>query len=356
MALARFTTLLVLSVGFIMSTGSARAAATNWVGDSRAAVRLITAADNIPADSTLEAGLEFRFAKGWHGYWRTPGDAGIPPAVDWSASENISGEEISWPTPHRLVIDDLQNSVYENDVVLPVKLFLKQAHTSVRIKASITYAACSDVCVPLEAELTLALPTGAGGTSAQSGLISSGQKRVPGSPDAAGVDVIGTRFAGSASEPTLVVDLKSRSGAFVEPDLFVEGAGNGIPPAPKVELQDAGKTARLIVRLAAFPPAGRPLTLTLIDENRTAEFKVPAGQAIPENGSLFFAALLSALLGGLILNLMPCVLPVLSIKLFAFTREAGGSLRDVRLGSAATASGITFSFMVLAASLVGLKW
>jgi suppressor for copper-sensitivity B len=356
MALARFTTLLVLSAGFIMSTGSARAAATDWVGDSRAAVRLITATNNIAANSILEAGLEFRFAKGWHGYWRTPGDAGIPPAVDWSASENISGEEISWPAPHRLVIDELQNSVYENGVVLPVKLFLKQAHTSVRIKASITYAACSDVCVPLEAELTLALPTGAGGTSAQSGLISSGQKRVPGSPDAAGVDVIGTRFAGPASEPTLVVDLKSRSGPFLQPDLLVEGAGDGIPPAPKVELQDAGKTARLTVRLAALPPVGRPLTLTLIDENRAAEFKVPTGQAIPERSSLFFAALLSALLGGLILNLMPCVLPVLSIKLFAFTRQAGGGLREVRLGSAATASGITFSFMLLAASLVGLKW
>jgi suppressor for copper-sensitivity B len=81
MALARLTTLLVLSTGLIMSTGSARAAATDWVGDSRAAVRLITAADNVTADSTLEAGLEFRFAKGWHGYWRTPGDAGIPPAA-----------------------------------------------------------------------------------------------------------------------------------------------------------------------------------------------------------------------------------------------------------------------------------
>ncbi|WKA29537.1 protein-disulfide reductase DsbD domain-containing protein [Bradyrhizobium roseum] len=275
MALARFTAVLVLSVGFITSTGSARAAATDWVGDRRAAVRLITATDNIPVESTLEARLEFRFAKGWHGYWRTPGNAGIPLAVDWSASENISGEEISWPAPHRLVIDELQNSVYENGVVLPVKLFLKQAHTSVWIKASITYAACSDVCVPLEAELTLALPSGAGSTSAQSGLISSAQKQVPGSPDAAGFEVIGIRFTGPSSGPTLVVDLRSRSEAFVEPDLFVEGAGNGIPPAPKVELQDGGKTARLTVRLAGLPPAGRPLTLTLIDENRAAEFKAP---------------------------------------------------------------------------------
>jgi DsbC/DsbD-like thiol-disulfide interchange protein len=340
-----------------MWTGNAaHAAATNWVGDSRAAVRLITATDHIAADSTLEAGLEFRFAKGWHGYWRTPGDAGIPPTVDWSASENISGADISWPAPHRLVIEELQNSVYENDVILPVKLHRKQAHTSVGVKASIGYAACSEVCVPLQAELALPLPSGAGGPSAESVLIDSAQKSVPGSPEAAGVDVIRARFAGTASEPTLVVDLQSKAEPFVRPDLFVEGAGNGIPPAPKVELQDAGKIARLTVRLVALPSPDRPLTLTLVDENRAAEFKGPAGDAIPAHSSVFFVALLSALLGGLILNLMPCVLPVLSIKLLAFTRQAGSGLRDVRLGSAATALGITTSFLLLAASLVGLKW
>ncbi|SHG47217.1 protein-disulfide reductase DsbD family protein [Bradyrhizobium erythrophlei] len=356
MVLAHLRALVVLSVGLLMWTGSARAAATNWVGDSQAVVRLITATDNIAADSTLEAGLEFRFAKGWHGYWRTPGDAGIPPTVDWSASENISGAETSWPAPHRLVIDELQNSVYENDVVLPVKLHLKQAHTSARVKASIEYAACSEICVPLEAELALPLPTGAGGPSAESVLIDSARKSVPGSTEAAGIDVIRTRYAGTASEPTLVVDLQSKVEAFVRPDLFVEGAGNGIPPAPKVELQDAGKTARLTVRLAALPPPDRPLTLTLVDENRGAEFKGPTGTTTGEHSSAFFAALLSAVLGGLILNLMPCVLPVLSIKLFAFTRQTGGGLRDVRLGSAATASGIMITFLLLAASLVGLKW
>jgi DsbC/DsbD-like thiol-disulfide interchange protein len=186
MALARFPTLVALSVGFIMWTGSARAAATDWVRDSRATARLITATNHIAADSTLEAGLEFRFAKGWHGYWRTPGDARIPPTVDRSASENISGAEISWPAPHHLVIDESQNSVYENDVVLPVKLYLKQAQTSARIKASIAYAACSEICVPLQAELTLPLSTGAGGPSAESVLINSAQKQVPGSPVAAG--------------------------------------------------------------------------------------------------------------------------------------------------------------------------
>src|SRR5580693_7374677 len=104
--------LVVASAGVMLSKADgARAASTDWIGNNHAAVRLITASDNPGNASTLDAGLEFRFAKGWHGYWRTPGDAGIPPTVDWSASENISGGEISWPAPHRLVIDDLQNSV-----------------------------------------------------------------------------------------------------------------------------------------------------------------------------------------------------------------------------------------------------
>ena len=79
-------------------------------------------------------------------------------------------------------------------------------------------------------------------------MIDSARKSVPGSAEAAGIDAIRTRFAGTASEPTLVVDLQSKAEAFVRPDLFVEGAGNGIPPAPKVDLRDAGKTARLTVR------------------------------------------------------------------------------------------------------------
>jgi suppressor for copper-sensitivity B len=92
---------------------NADAAATDWVGDGHAAVRLITATDSLATAPALDAALEFRFGKGWHGYWRTPGDAGIAPAIDWSGSDNIAGGEVAWPAPHRLVIEGLQNSVYE---------------------------------------------------------------------------------------------------------------------------------------------------------------------------------------------------------------------------------------------------
>lgn len=277
MALARFGLIVMLFASFApWTSGVAHAAASAWVGDNRVAVRLITATDNLAAGSTLDAGLEFRFAKGWHGYWRTPGDAGIAPMADWSGSENILRDEIAWPAPSRLVIEDLQNSVYENHVVLPVKLFLKQAGAPVRIKATVAYAACSEICVPYQADLALALQQGAGGAAAEAALIDAARKIVPGTPAAAGIEIVATRVEPVAPGPMLTVDLQSHDRPFVRPDLFVEGAGQGLPAAPKVDLGDGGKAAHLTVRLPALPPAGRPLIVTLTDEGRSAEFVVDA--------------------------------------------------------------------------------
>jgi suppressor for copper-sensitivity B len=82
---------------------------------------------------------------------------------------------------------------------------------------------------------------------------------------------------GGASEPRLVVDLRSKNGPFVRPDLFVEGVGSGIPAAPEVDLGDGGKAVRLTVRLPTQLRTERPLTLTLTDGDRAAEFELPAG-------------------------------------------------------------------------------
>jgi suppressor for copper-sensitivity B len=277
MALNRFSLIIIFAAGLIpTASGVAGAAVTDWVGDNHAAVRLITATDSV-ADSTLEAGLEFRFAKGWHGYWRTPGDAGVAPLIDWSGSENIARHDIAWPAPHRLVIEDLQNSVYDNHVVLPVKLSLESSDAPARILISVAYATCSEICVPYQADLALRLPVGAGGSSPEATAIDAARKTVPGTAAAAGIDIIGTRVAGPTSEPVLVVDLLSKDRPFTQPDLFVEGIGSGIPEAPKVELQANGKAARLTVRISQAPPFDRPLTLTLTDQDRAAEFQVNAG-------------------------------------------------------------------------------
>lgn len=357
MRFARCCFLLMVSAGVILSTaGGARAASTDWIGNSHASVRLITASDNPGTASTLDGGLEFRFAKGWHGYWRTPGDAGVAPAIDWSASDNIERVEVAWPAPHRLIIEGLQNSVYENHVVLPVKLFLKTAVAPARIRVSVAYAACSEICVPYQAELSLPVPLGLASRSAEAPTINAARRAVPGSAEAAGIEMVRTRIVDTSSGKKLLVDLRSNGVPFDRPDLFVEGTGDGIPAAPEVTLRDDGRTAHMSVGLPAILPPERHLTLTLTDGDRTAELPPPATGAIAGAPlTELFAIVLSALLGGLLLNLMPCVLPVLSIKLFAFVRHAESNLRDVRFGSTATACGIVASFLLLAASLIALK-
>lgn len=254
MALNRCCSIIMLTCGLVTATsGAAGAAVTDWVGDSHAAVRLITATDSVAADSTLDAGLEFRFSKGRHGYWRTPGDAGVAPAIDWSGSEYITRHDIAWPAPHRLVIEDLQNSIYVKHVVLPVKLSLEKTGAPARIRISLAYATCSEVCVPYQADLAFQLPLGAGRTSPEAIAINAARKTVPRTAAAAGIDIIGTRVAGPASEPALVVDLLSKDRPFVQPDLFIEGIGNGIPAAPKVELRANDQAVRLTVRISQVP-------------------------------------------------------------------------------------------------------
>lgn len=275
----RLVPALVLCLVPWLCTGSrAHAAATAWVGDQRAAVRLVTATDSVPTEPALDAGIEFRFGRGWHGYWRAPGDAGIAPQFDWTGSENIARHDLSWPAPHRLVVEDLQSSIYEGSVVLPIKLFPKNIGAAIRIDVSVNYGICSEVCVPNQAHLSLLLPVGSGTESTEANLIRSAQQAVPGSAEAAGIVIVGTRIAGAGSAQNLVVDLRSTGLPFVEPDLFVEGVGDGIPPAPSVAFEDGKRTARFTVKLTSQSSPGKTLIVTLTDSNRAAEFSVQASE------------------------------------------------------------------------------
>jgi len=337
----------------------AAAATTDWVGNQHAGVRLISATDAVSGASPVEAGLEFRFAPGWHGYWRTPGDAGIAPVIDWSASPGLTTATVAWPAPIRLVVSDLQNSTYEGQVALPVALTYADPRRAADMRVSIDYAACSNVCVPYHADLSLMLPVGAAVPSAEAATIAAARTAVPGTPTAAGIEVARQAFVGTGAQRTLVVALRSITAPFDHPDLFVENAGDGIPPAPAVLLGPDGRTATLTVPVAERPAAdtaSKELVLTLVDGGRSATFAGPAISAAAPDGGGLWTVLLSALLGGMILNLMPCVLPVLSIKLVGLTRQAGAGRRAVRVGFAATGLGIVTSFLAIAAALVALKW
>ncbi len=346
----------------IMAAKAALAAATGWVGDDHSAARLITAVDALGADKTIWAGLEIRLAPGWHSYWRTPGDAGVPPSLDWSGSQNLARAEVDWPAPARYSLQGFETAGYIDHVVLPLHLSLSQPGRPLVLAAQVSWAACAQICVPYTAKFALTLPPGAATPSPQAGLIEAARARVPGALAAAGITLLGANVRADGDNATLNVVLRSRKAPFTAPDLFVEGLDQGSPGRPVAALSEGGHAAALDVPVRgihAAAIAGKPLTLTLVDGGRAAQFTARPGLAAPGPGAAAIPRLLPilaiALLGGLVLNAMPCVLPVLSLKLLSVASHAGAERRRIRAGLVFTALGVIASFALIAAVLIGLK-
>jgi len=335
---------------FVLGIFPVYAASTAWIGDDRAAVRLVTATDAASHGTPIEAGLEFRFGEGWHGAWRSPGDAGLAPTFDWSGSDGLQFESVAWPAPVRLTVGDLQTFVYQSGVVLPLR-FLRHGDGAAHLRLHLVHAVCGEVCVPYRATLELTLPEGTDRPSAEADLIGAWRARVPGRPEAADFVIAGQAREGPPHDRRLVLQMTSERRPFVAPDMFVEGPKGAVTSPPSITLIDGGHAARLAVRL---PPdlADAALRVTVVDDGRSAEVSVPnlAGIMWGE----WLAILATALLGGLVLNAMPCVLPVLSLKAFTVMRAAGSDQGRVRAELLATAAGILASFLAIAVFLIAL--
>ncbi len=338
-------------------------AASQWSRNDHAQARLVSATTAVGTLTSLRLGLQFRLAPKWKIYWRSPGDAGYPPVIDWAGSTNLAAATPSWPAPKRYTIFGLNTFIYTGDVVLPITFEVRTPGRAVHAKAHVRYLLCDEICIPYEAKLSLKLPSGPAAPSGFTALIDRYQARVPGKGPGPvqGLTIIRAQMNGGKDAPVLEVLARS-SLPFSAPDLLVEGPRQLTFGAPKVQLSGQGRTAllRLPVSIsgeAASAPTSPRLTLTLIDGDRAMEQLVTAMPGVAE--AVPFAPLLTilalALIGGLILNLMPCVLPVLSLKLLSVIGHGGGDRRDLRLGFLATAAGILFSFLVLAVVAVGLK-
>ncbi|HUA77605.1 MAG TPA: protein-disulfide reductase DsbD domain-containing protein, partial [Acetobacteraceae bacterium] len=309
-----------------------------------------------------DGGLEIRLAPGWHIYWRTPGAAGLPPAITWQGSRNLKGAPISWPAPLRIPLDGLQSYGYEGTVVLPIALRLAQPGAPLHLRATVDYMVCRNICVPRHAVLGLALPSGIALPGPVAALIAAARSRVPGDLARLGLTLVrAAAVPAGARRSDLVLTFAGRTASLIAPDLFVEGLPQGAPGPPHLMAGDEPGRAILVLRGIEAPAtvlAGRLLKFTLTDgPDRAATFAarpVPAA-AIAGAALLPFGVLALAFLGGLILNVMPCVLPVLALKIMAVAGLAGAERRVARLELLTTAGGVLAGFAVLAAALIALK-
>jgi suppressor for copper-sensitivity B len=349
----------VIAALFAAFSGRVAAAAeSQWNRNEHAGIRIVSAATATGNGESLRFGLQFQLAPGWKIYWRSPGDAGFPPRIDWSGSGNVAGAEIRWPAPERFELFGLDTFGYGGEVVLPIEIRPQQPGAPIALAARVDYLICEKICIPYDTQLALSLPAGAAAPSAHAHLIDRFVARVPGG--GAGLTIERVEFhRGTAPELSIVAQ---GAMAFERPDAFIEGPKGWTFGKPAVALDDGGR--RAVLRAAARPDAGAAgdtlagseVTVTLVDGERAAERTLPVFAGAAARGELALAGVLAlALLGGLILNLMPCVLPVLSLKLLNVVGHGGAGRRVIRGNFLASAAGILASFLLLAAILVGLK-
>ncbi len=355
---------LFVGLGFL-ATSHAIAATSDDFSSTALTARLITVQDGVPPGAeTLSAGLDLTLSEGWKTYWRSPGEVGIPPQIDWSGSSNVAGVEMLWPAPERFTAFGIENFGYHDTVVFPLRVTLERPGEPVDLTGAVKLLVCSEVCVPQTFDLTLSLPSGSDIDTVSASRISTFLSRVPTEGDQTGVsDAVASI---DAKQTTLTLELQSAT-AFGTPDVFAElGAGTALGK-PDIRLGDGGRRlwARIPILtvhaelyhdpvLTVTDGPARALTLTpqLISPPPAPPFRLE--QLVPGLDKLAWIALV-AFLGGLILNVMPCVLPVLSIKLSSAIKTEARGARSVRIGFLFAAAGVMSFMWSLAAILYALQ-
>ncbi|HBK05440.1 MAG TPA: cytochrome C biogenesis protein [Acetobacteraceae bacterium] len=320
-----------------VASGPAHALESAPVSSKRAVATLVTETNAMEPGKPFRVGLRLRMADGWHTYWKNPGDAGVPPDL---TIEGASQSPIDWPTPRRVAEGPVMTYAYLNEVLLPVTV---TAQTGT-IKAHAQWLVCKDICVPEESDFSLTLPVGIPSPSAQAGLFAAHDRAVPRtSPWSARIAPDGTLFVqGPELTPATVTDAWF------------------IPDQPEWIQDDAAQP--LSVRMGGFTLALKPakgfdatkdLTGVLSVRDRTGmqtDVVVDAvpGPPPPEAMPPLAQILVFAFLGGLILNLMPCVFPILAMKAVSLAGHAGRG----RAHAVAYTAGVLVTFVALAAGLL----
>ncbi|HVA35838.1 MAG TPA: protein-disulfide reductase DsbD domain-containing protein [Stellaceae bacterium] len=341
----------------------AATASSPWFTTDQGEVRLIAARPALAGQETQTLGLEFRMAPHWHIYWRSPGDAGYPPHLDWTGSANLAHADVAWPAPQRFSVSGLETMGYTDAVVLPIAARVADPAKPLDLTLHLDYLTCSDICVPYQTVLHLALPAGAPPPDGigYAALIDQFAAQVPGDGSKVGLKLEGAAIDGG-SRPALLLHVAA-SPPLASPDAFVEGAASVAFGAPR--LVPGAQSGESVLRLplagggtgAFVKLVGRPLTVTLTDGQRAMTGTITPTLAPPPtvNWARLLPMLAIALAGGFILNFMPCVLPVLALKVLGTVGHAARGRGAVRVGFLASAAGIVVSFLALAAIAIGFR-
>ena len=321
------------------------AAESSLVTSTRTVASLVTTTDSVAPGKSFHAALRLRLAPGWHTYWENPGDAGFPPDLRLTLSQNARAGPIEWPLPSRIAEGSLTTYAYTGDVILPVEI--NPGDGPLAMQAHAEWLACRDVCVPEEADFSLTLPTGSPVPAREAPLIAAAVARTPApAPFGATVTPGGLlTLTGLAASSDIVAGefFPLRVGA-------VEAIARQVP---------GHEGDRLVLQIDPASGNDTQGVVALTDRHGTVSAYGISPEAIaappPPSLPLLLPALLLAAVGGLLLNLMPCVFPVLAMKAMAIARLPEAGIRRLRGEAAAYTAGVLLAFTGLGASLITLR-
>jgi len=203
--------------------------ATEWVRHDHSELRMVRGI--MRGDGAIELGIHIKLSPGWKTYWRVPGDSGLPPQFDWNQSTNVGDLEVLWPTPVRFRDEFGDNIGYKKEVLFPLVVTPRDGSKPLTVKVNINYAVCSEVCIPVQADLSLDIPMQSV-LPRHAGDIARFMRLVPQPPEkVSGLKVANVSVDNSAQPRHLVVDVICEDPARPM-DVFVEGSQSlffGVP-------------------------------------------------------------------------------------------------------------------------------
>jgi thiol:disulfide interchange protein/DsbC/DsbD-like thiol-disulfide interchange protein len=342
--------------------------------------RLLANVEEVAPGMAFHLGVELRMAPEWHTYWRFSGDAGMPTQVEWELPDRFAAGELQWPLPHKYEeAGGLTAYGYADETMLLAEIVppADLVGEGVRIAARVSWLVCRELCIPGDTTLVLDLPVAAGEPRQANGeVFERYESMVPGFLG----EELALEYGVRRGEGVTTVDLVLQGEGFESEGGLLDFYPLGVADSEFRSSLGATKPPRLTLTLRPFGGgvvdtleglvvyrlkgneerrAGK-VVLTLRGKGPLAgtagllerDFQEEKGEG--EGRSIWLYLLLAAV-GGMILNLMPCVLPVISLKVLGFVSQAGEERERVRQLGLAFSAGIVVAFLVLAGLVVLIK-
>ena len=334
------------------------ALSSDWsIGDS-SKVRLISPYSQ-NNNKELLIGLEYEMDPGWKTYWKSPGDGGFAQNISWENSANINNLEVLWPTPEKFQILGLTSLGYENNVIFPLKLEINDESQNTFVNLQVNFLICKDICIPGDARVFLEIPSGNKELTDNFFIMERSLSFLPEHNfDSSYINNVNASIY-KDNDNSLIKIIAETDKSFFNTNIFLH-TPFGLPVVKNSLVYSNNNkliTAEFKYAKDLISKEQFPIEIIVQDENHNfiniLDVKVKnISPPVKANNNYIYFILIS-LLAGLILNVMPCVFPILSIKLMSvFSSDQ----KNARVSFFTTAFGIIFSFILLGLIFLFLQY